>query len=291
MRLLIVLSLLFCGCVTKAQHDRALRDAQAERDTLRASADKRIADDGAEIKKLRDAITTCEGSSQDRDQRISELTTAKHNAMAQLDEATAINQQLRGELERLGKDVDKILKEKGTLAKALDDAKLRLDELRKAQQAAEARAALFQDLSRRFHKMIEGKLLTIAQRANRFVLILPGDLLFDAGRAEVKPGGQGPLLEIANTFRTIAGRKFQVSAHLDAGHTKTQRFPTAWDLTAQRAAEVVKLFVTHGVKPEILSAAGYADVEPLAPGDKAKNRRLEIVLMPAAEEIVDVPAR
>ena len=84
-----------------------------------------------------------EATTQDRDSKLSDLSTSSHNLQAQLDEATAINQQLRGELERLGKDVDKVLADAGTLSKALDDAKARLEELRKAQAAAEARAQLF----------------------------------------------------------------------------------------------------------------------------------------------------
>ena len=92
-------------------------------------------------------------------------TTTSHNVQAQLDEATAINQQLRGELERLGKDADKLLAERGTLSKALDDAKDRLDELRKAQAAAEARTQLFHDLAHRFKPLIDAGQLRIETAA------------------------------------------------------------------------------------------------------------------------------
>lgn len=58
---------------------------------------------------------------------------------------TAINSKLRAELERLGKNVDEMVPEKGTLTRSLEDAKARLDDLRKAQAAAEARAAEIDD--------------------------------------------------------------------------------------------------------------------------------------------------
>ena len=115
------------------------------------------------------AARAAEATTQERDANLSELsTTSAHNVQAQLDEATAINQQLRGELQRLGKDVDKILAERGTLAKALDDAKARLDELRKAQAAAESRTQLFRDLGRRFKSSpTPGRSASSARRAAR----------------------------------------------------------------------------------------------------------------------------
>ena len=62
-----------------------------------------------------------------------------HNLQAKLDESTAIGQRLREELQRLGKNVDGLLSEKGTMSRSLEDAKQRLEELRKAQAATEAR--------------------------------------------------------------------------------------------------------------------------------------------------------
>src|SRR5450432_3527126 len=88
------------------------------------------------------------------DREVADATKAQADADAKQKDAAAqiqaLQQQLRGELERLGKDVDKVLADRGTLAKALDDAKSRLDELRKAQAAAESRTLLFRDFGQRF---------------------------------------------------------------------------------------------------------------------------------------------
>ena len=71
-----------------------------------------------------------------------------------------------------GKNVDSMLQEKGTLTKALDDTKARLEELRKAQAAAEARAQLFQQFVQKFKSMIDAGQLKITTRNGRLVLQL-----------------------------------------------------------------------------------------------------------------------
>lgn len=58
------------------------------------------------------------------------------------------------EAESLGKNADKLLQEKGLLSSALEEAKARLEELRRAQAAADARAALFRQLALKLQKMI-----------------------------------------------------------------------------------------------------------------------------------------
>jgi len=115
------------GClVLKKDFDQCVSDAAS----YKAATDQKQKQDAASIVDLQARLVAAESATQDRDSKLSDLSTSAHNLQAQLDEATAINQQLRGALERLGKDVDKILVDKGTLAKALDDAKARLEELR-----------------------------------------------------------------------------------------------------------------------------------------------------------------
>jgi chemotaxis protein MotB len=185
------------GCVTKVRYEKLVADsAQAKLD-----ADAKQKEAEARIQALQDQITAIEATVQDRDAHLSDLSTQNHNIQAELDEQTAMNEQLRGELGRLGKDVDKILADKGTLAKALDDAKARLDELRKAQAAGEARVALFRDFERRFKPLIDAGQLRIDTRRGQLVVVVPGDVLFDAGRSEVRGAGKGVLMEIARTLQ------------------------------------------------------------------------------------------
>jgi len=285
-------SVALTACVEKAKYDAAIADAQTAHAQLTAGAAREKAQDD-EIAKLKQDLANAESQTQDRDQKLSDLSTADHNLQAQLDEATAINAKLRGELERLGKNVDSMLKEKGTLAKALDDAKTRLDELRKAQAAAEARAQLFQQFVQKLKKMIDAGQLKVATRAGRLVIQLPNDVLFDSGQTAIKPSGKEALGQLAKVLVSVHGRTFQVAGHTDNVPIQTARFPSNWELSTARAVEVVKLLVAQGVDGHELSAAGYGEFDPIAGNDtadgRAKNRRIEITLQPNLDELVAAP--
>lgn len=278
-------SLAMVACVSKTKYDAAIADAQ--------QAHAQLTNTAAELGRLRSDLDAAEAQMKARDQKLSDLTTSDHNVEAQLDEETAINSNLRGELQRLGKNVDQMLEEKGTLAKALDDAKTRLEELRKAQTAAEARAALFQQFVQKFKAMIDAGQLKLATRNGRLVIQLPNDVLFDSGQTAIKPAGRDALLQVATVLATVPGRTFQVAGHTDNVPIQNSRFPSNWELSTARAVEVVKLLVAQGVAPGELSAAGYGEFDPVASNDapdaRAKNRRIEITLQPNLDELVAAP--
>jgi chemotaxis protein MotB len=284
-------SILFAACVPKGKYDAAVLDEQRLHAALDGALAREKADED-DLAKFRDQLTDIQNQLQDRDQKLSDLSTSDHNVRAQLDQATAIDARLRTELERLGKNVDQMLSEKGTLAKALDEAKGRLDELRKAQAAAEARAALFQQFMQKFKKMIDAGQLKITTRNGRLVIQLPNDVLFDSVQTAIKPAGQQALVQVAQVLKTV-GRSFQVAGDTDNVPIQTQRFPSNWELSTARAVEVVKLLVQKGADPKHLSACGYGEFDPIAGNDtpegRAKNRRIEITLQPDLDELVAAP--
>jgi chemotaxis protein MotB len=292
------------ACVSKVTYDRSVADAVK----AKADADARQKEGESQILALQQRLAAAEGVTQDRDAKLSDLSTEAHNVQAQLDEQTAINQQLRGEFQRLGKDVDKILVERGTLSKALDDARTRLEELRKAQASAEARVALFRDFERRFKPLVDAGQLRIETRRGQLVIDLAGDLLFDPGHAELRTAGKGVLMEVARALQVtsspVTGRRYLVTAHTDPpepapppaahgrGEPRFHHVKTAWELSVARAVTVVEYFVSLGVPPESLTAAGAGSFDPLLPNDgpeaRAKNRRVEIALFPTADETLPV---
>ncbi len=279
------------GCVKKTEYDAAVADGRRVHDALDAALARERAN-ADELAKLREQVTDLQTQLQDRDQKLSDLKTSDHNLQAQLDQETAISSRLRTELERLGKNVDQMLSEKGTLSKALDDAKSRLEELRKAQAAAEARAALFQQFMQKFKKMIDAGQLKITTRSGRLVIQLPNDVLFDSGQTVLKPAGQQALAQVAQVLKAV-NRNFQVAGNTDNVPIQTLRFPSNWELSSGRAVEVVKLLVQKGVDPKHLSACGYGEFDPVAGNDtpegRAKNRRIEIALQPDLDELVAAP--
>jgi chemotaxis protein MotB len=278
-------AVVLAACVSKDRYDSAVTDARTANAALAAALDR--------AKSEQDEVTKLQEEMRARDEKLSTLSSTDHDLQGQLDGATAINAKLRGELEHLGKNVDGMLAEKGTLSKALDDARSRLEQLRRAQAAAEARADLFQQLVQKFRGLVDGGQLRVTTRNGRLVLQLPEDVLFDSGQAALRPAGKDALAQVAQVLATVPGREFQVAGHTDNVPIQTSHFASNWDLSAARAVEVVRLLVVRGVDPKALSAAGYGEFDPVASNDtadgRARNRRIEITLQPNLEELVAAP--
>jgi chemotaxis protein MotB len=253
------------ACVSRGTYDEAVRsgdDARAQLQHARA--------EGAQTAKTRDEL------------------------QSKLDEQTAMNQGLKDELAKRGEDADKLLAEKGSLATALDDSRARLEQLRRAQAVSDLRARFFHDLAARLRGMVDAGDLAIVLRDGRMVLQLPNDVLFASGQVELQPRGRAAIKAIASVLATIPNRHFQVAGHTDNVPIDTDRFPSNWELSAARALEVTRVLVADGVRPANLSAAAYAEHDPVAPNaserDRARNRRIEITVQPNIDELVYVPA-
>jgi chemotaxis protein MotB len=168
-----------------------------------------------------------------------------------------------------------------------------LEELKRQKAAAEARAALFNDFVAKFRKMIDAGKVSIHVRRGRIVLSLHNDVLFDEGKVDLKPAGKDALKEIAQALRTVSARSFQVAGHTDNLPIKSKEFASNWELSTERAVVVVKFLSQQGVNAAALSAAGYSEFDPVASnGDvnsRAKNRRIEISLVPNIEELISLP--
>ncbi len=294
-----VLLPLSVGCVSQERYDAAVKDAQQVRAGLeQCSADvQKARSEEARmtlaLAQLNDALAGAKSDVEAEKKALDAANGTAAGLRTKVDNAIAENAQLKKELERLGKNADKLLAEKGGLASALNDAKARLEELRKAQAAAAARAQLYKEVLAKFQKMIDAGELRIVLRNGRMVIQLANDVLFDSGRTELKPAGQAAVAQVAAIFRTIGDRKFQVAGNTDTVPIHNERFASNWDLSTARAVEVVRVLIAQGVRPEVLSAAGYGEFDPVAPNDdaagRAKNRRTEITLQPNIDELVSVP--
>jgi chemotaxis protein MotB len=291
----VIGALLSTACVSTAKYNAALEDARkakAEIDQLRTEGDQKQQANAAALEKLNADLQAASAKLQENENQLSQANVESHNLQAKLDESTAIGQRLREELQRLGKNVDGLLSEKGTMSRSLEDAKQRLEELRKAQAATEARTALYKQLIQKFKKLTDAGQLRIELRDGRMILQLPNDVLFDSGQAAVKQDGQRALGQVGGVLKTLKGRKFQVAGHTDNVPIDRAKLASNWELSTARAVAVVHFLITQGVSPEALSAGGYGEFAPLVANDtnehKAKNRRIEITLVPAMDELVNL---
>lgn len=241
------------------------------------------------------AAAGCGVSQSQYDTKVREAEAARQEADAAKGKAAQLQQQYADDEQQIGQL-------KGSLGIAqsqvmTDDQKSQLDEAKRAVQEAQERGKLLGDLQAKFKRMIDAGHLKVTTRHGRVVLELHNDVLFDAGAAEVKPAGKQALAEVAATLRGVGGRRFQVAGHTDNAPITTETkktYPTNWELSTARAISVVKLLVAEGVDPDHLSAAGYGPYDAVAPNGtpegQAKNRRIEITLVPNVAELV-TPAK
>lgn len=112
-------------------------------------------------------------------------------------------------------------------------------------------------------------------------------ILFDSGSAEIKKEGKKVLDRVVEILKNVKDRQINIEGHTDnvpISPRLAQKFPTNWELSTARATNVVRYLQEKGIDPALLSATGYAEYRPVSPNDteegRAKNRRIEIVLVP-----------
>ena len=238
--------------------------------------------------KYQRAITKQRAAEEKLDQLSNDLE-AEHTKTSDLEE------RLRG----MGVDIDSkdaaLTDLNSTLAdreRALAEYKLRTKQLEQIKARFEALRVRLDELTK---LGIEVKV-----RKNRMVISLPGDVLFDSGKDRLKKEGKEILLKVSAVIHDdpgLAGRDYQVAGHTDSKALTGGNFGDNWGLSVMRARQVLLLAIDpqQGKLPAAhWSAAGYADTDPVAPNDtdegRQANRRCDIVVVPSAEELIDLRA-
>jgi chemotaxis protein MotB len=122
---------------------------------------------------------------------------------------------------------------------------------------------------------------------DRFVF--QSEVLFPVGSADLTESGQAQMLALATTLQQIAKDIppdihwiLRVDGHADKQKINGGAFASNWELSAQRAINVVKLLTQDGIPADHLAATAFGDNQPLANGDTsadyARNRRIELRL-------------
>ncbi len=105
---------------------------------------------------------------------------------------------------------------------------------------------------------------------------------FAAGDATVRDDALPIVAELADALRD-ASKSVRIEGHTDATPIATQRFPSNWELSAARAANVLARLARNGVASSRLSVVGYADEHPIADNTTAQgralNRRVDLVIL------------
>lgn len=138
----------------------------------------------------------------------------------------------------------------------------------------------------------EGNGLTIEQRNGRVYVSMEAKLLFATGSTEVDKKGKQAIINLARAIQDRDDLEVMVEGHTDADEFNRNTYPrNNWDLSVLRATSVVSIMIDNSeIPPTILTAAGRSQYLPVDENEKAKNRRIEIILSPDLDELMQIIA-
>ena len=160
-----------------------------------------------------------------------------------------------------------------------------------------ARIAQMQSTYNELVNMMESEIkrgeITISELEGRLTVNMVDRILFASGSAEIKEEGLAVLQRVADAVSDIKDKDIQVEGHTDNVNISKrlqETFASNWELSATRAATVVRFLRGTGIPGERLSAVGFGPFRPVADNKTAEgrsqNRRIQIVLVPQKRAIV-----
>ncbi len=159
--------------------------------------------------------------------------------------------------------------------------RLKQQKMAEAQQLRDAQALLEQ----RLQKEIADKQVKMEMAERGLVLTFVAEVLFDSGKASIRPEAKETLAKVASVIREkVADREVGIEGHTDDRPIKASGWKSNWELSTTRATSVLHLLEENGVNPRRLVATGYGEYRPVISnedsGGRQQNRRVEIVILP-----------
>lgn len=131
--------------------------------------------------------------------------------------------------------------------------------------------------------LIQGGQLSMSSTAAGIALQLEEEILFNSATADLLTQGKQVLQQLIPALKQT-GQAIAVEGHTDNRPIATPRFPSNWELSGARAAQVARYLIQQGIAPERVSATGYADTRPVADNGtaegRARNRRVTLLVKP-----------
>lgn len=279
--LFVIALVIISGCVSSTEHKKSLdsieglkQDISSLEKKLNASEEKtaaleaelwRLKSDYEDISTNRDVVTdenaTLKALLSEKDLRIKELSDTLESKNARILE--------------LKTEVGSLSQEK---AKAIDEKERTLTKLK----------TTYSDLVSELNREVKKGEIEISQLRDKLSLRMVEKILFDSGSADIKKEGKEVLNKVAAILKKVSDKQIRVEGHTDnipIGRRSVHKFPTNWELSTARATNVLRYLAENaGIDPKFLSSTGYAEFRPIAsnntPEGRAKNRRIEIVLVP-----------
>jgi chemotaxis protein MotB len=294
---------------TATTDNSALKARVADQQAELESAQKRVAAAEARLADTADRASA-ENLARLSDQ-VRALLALRDQLAAQAAAATAQNQQLTQKLADSTHLADSAQAQVALLTKQIDALRAQLTQIAAAldlaQRDSKAKDIRIADLGARLNDALVSKVAELQRYRSEFFgrlrdvlagqpgiqvvgdrFVFQSEVLFPPGSPDLSAAGTGEMKKLAATLKDLQAKipadipwVLRVDGHADrqAVHGK---FASNWELSAERAINVVRLLIAEGIPPNRLAAAGFGEFQPLdqadTPSAYAKNRRIELRL-------------
>ena len=139
----------------------------------------------------------------------------------------------------------------------------------------------FAELKKKLDTMVEEKDLNnsvkVARTPNGITVELSSNVLYGSGSAEIREAALPALTQLSKEIKDFEYKNYtiEVEGHSDDVAIHTQQFPSNWELSVNRATNIVRFFSKMDIPRTNMKATGYADTRPLVPNKDAKGNPIE----------------
>ena len=141
------------------------------------------------------------------------------------------------------------------------------------QEETDILKALQEEMEVSFAKLISEGQIVITGNDLWFAIELRANYLFPSGSALPNIAADELLEKIADGIKGHAN-PIHVEGFTDNQRISTDAYPSNWELSAARAAAVVRVLAQFGVEPERMAAVGYGEFQPAYSNRTARGQRL-----------------
>jgi outer membrane protein OmpA-like peptidoglycan-associated protein len=259
------------------------RQAQAREQAVIAREEEARARAEAEAARRRQAEVDAQSAAAARAEAERNARLAEQNAQAALSQqAEALRAKADADAARAAADAARRDAE-ASRAQA-EAARAQADS---ARQQAEAEASRAHSLAMKSEQEKEALRANLREQLNviletretaRGLVVNVSDVLFDTGKANLKPGAREKLARVSGILAAHPGLRLEIEGHTDSVGTDDYN----QNLSERRAQTVREYLVSQRIAADSVIARGFGETQPVASNDNAagrqQNRRVELVV-------------
>ena len=281
--LFLVMVASLSACVSQTEHQQKLDENQylhsvikgleGDYESLKEDKNQLIDRNDSLNQRLLEAIERNKRLQEDLMRARADLDRVEKVLASRSAEAGAAMTEMRQEIDRLTEGNNELQKQ------------LEAERLERKVRLAEVQGT-YDELVGKLEEEIQRGEVKISELKGKLTVNVVDKILFDSGKAVLKPAGINVLQQIGDILKVAADKDIQVEGHTDnvpISGTLAQKFPSNWELSTARATTVLHFLQEKAaISGERLSAVGYGEYRPVASNGTAQgralNRRIQIVL-------------